>query len=252
MRSIVAAGACVLLVGCGQPQTTAPTEETSASQTVDTGAAPDTCADGGTKLSGTGLCQDEARALIVLDPEVRSPELADCQWAAEETMLPGDEALLYLAATCQGAATKLAFAGGAERAEIAYEGSALFGEAAAGRAVIYLYGTDPDPQGALKAAIAALPEGERETCEIRPAGREGWPSDALVIAPNEAVRAGLPQDQPVVACGPLGVDETKVRYWRVRQGFAWFFDLGDRDPDFDAGNMTVIAKGADGAWQIKP
>ena len=52
--------------------------------------------------------------------------------------------------------------------------------------------------------------------------------------------------------GPQGIDETKVSYWRVRQGFAWFFDLGDRDPDFSAGNMAVFTRNPDGAWRRKP
>jgi hypothetical protein len=39
-----------------------------------------------------------------------------------------------------------------------------------------------------------------------PAEREGWPRDALLIAPNAPARAS----GPVVACGPQGIDETKV------------------------------------------
>ena len=91
--------------------------------------------------------------------------------------------------------------------------------------VLALYGADPDPQGALKAAIAEAPA---------------------------AARAELPKDVKVKACGALGIDETKVSYWRVRQGFAWYFDLGAQDPDFDAGNVVIIARGADGAWKSKP
>lgn len=167
-------------------------------------------------------------------------------------MLPGDEALLYDAATCKGVETKLGYAGGAHRAEIAYESSAVYGQAAKGRVVVALYGTDPDPQGALKAAIAELPERDRGSCQIVPAGREGWPLDALLIAPSARDRAELFQGRPVVACGPLGIDETKMQYWRVRQGFAWFFDLGDRDPDIDAGNMSVFTRGTDRVWRAKP
>lgn len=118
--------------------------------------------------------------------------------------------------------------------------------------VLALYGADPDPQGALKAAIAEAPAAERPTCEIRPAGYEGWPADALLIAPTAAARAELPKDVKVKACGAMGIDETKVSYWRVRRGFAWYFDFGAQDPDFDAGNVVIIACGADGAWKPKP
>jgi hypothetical protein len=239
MRLVLLVGALALLVGCGPPAASPPPSAGG-------------CADGSGRLEGTGLCQSEAAALLTRDPNVRTPELEGCSWAVNETMLPGDEALLYNAATCNGVATKLAFAGGAHSAEIAYERSAVFGGAAIGRVVIRLFGTDPDPQGALKAALAEAPAGERATCEIRPAGYEGWPADALLIAPSAAARAKLPKDKPIAACGPVGIDESATRFWRVRQGFAWFFDLGAEDPDFDAGNMTVIAKDADGRWQVKP
>jgi hypothetical protein len=166
-------------------------------------------------------------------------------------MLPGEEALLYRAATCGGVETTLAYAGGARRAELSYQSSAVHGDAARGRVVVALYGTDPDPQGALNAAIAELSVRDRGSCQIVPAEREGWPADALLIAPSAMARARLFEGRPVVACGPLGIDETKVSYWRVRQGFAWFFDLGDRDPDFDAGNMAIFIRSPDGSWRPK-
>ena len=243
MRLIVVLGAMALLAGCGSknpPQTAEPKLSASA------------CEDGGARLSGTGLCHAEAAALLVSDPNVRTPELENCVWAIKEVMLPGDEALLYRAATCRGVETSLTYAGGAHRAEISYASSAVYGDAGKGRTMIQLYGVDPDPQGALKAAIAEAPKAKTGPCEIVPAEREGWPTDALLIAPSAAARAKAPQNTKLVACGPTGIDETKVSYWRVRQGFAWFFDLGDKDSDIDAGNMSVIAKGADGAWRLKP
>lgn len=215
-------------------------------------AASATCVDGAAKLAGTGLCQSDANALLGADPDVRTPELAGCTWSVKEIMLPGDEALLYRAASCQGVDTTLAYAAGARRAELSYETSAVYGEAGKGRVVVALYGIDPDPQGALKAAIAELPARDQGSCQITPIEREGWPRDALFIAPSAEAREKLFKGRPVVACGPLGIDETKQRYWRVRQGFAWFFDLGDKDPDIDAGNMAVFAKSANGSWGKKP
>lgn len=239
MRFLCVAISFALLAGCG------PTDRQTASDASD--AAPGACEDGGARLAGTGLCQSEASALLVSDPNIRTPELENCTWSVRELMLPGNEALLYRAASCGGVETTLSFAGGAHRAEISYQSSAVYGEAATGRVVVALYGTDPDPQGALRAAISELPERDRRTCQIVPAEREGWPTDALLIAPN----AGRVGGRPVAACGPLGTDETKVSYWRVRQGFAWFFDLGNRDPDFDAGNMAIFTRNADGAWRLK-
>lgn len=242
MRFLCAAISLTLLAGCG------PAAEQPASEASDASAA---CTDGSARLAGTGLCQSEASALLVSDPNVRTPELENCTWRVRELMLPGEEALLYRAAICGGVETTLAYAGGARRAELSYETSAIYGDAARGRVVVALYGTDPDPQGALNAAIAELSARDRGSCQIVPAEREGWPTDALLIAPSALARARLFEGRPVVACGPLGIDETKVSYWRVRQGFAWFFDLGDRDPDFDAGNMAIFTRNADGAWRLK-
>lgn len=241
MRVLCVAVSFALLAACGP--TTAPT--------APQGVAEGACADGGERLSGTGLCQSEAGALLVSDPDVRTPELLDCTWSVKELMLPGEEALLYRAASCGGVETTLTYAGGARRAEISYESSAVYGDAGKGRIVVALYGTDPDPQGALKAAIAELSYRDQGSCQIVAVEREGWPRDALLIAPSALAREKLFEGRPVVACGPLGIDETKVRYWRVRQGFAWFFDLGDRDPDFDAGNMAVFTRSGEGAWRPK-
>lgn len=241
MRSLCAAISLALIAGCSPAA-----ERTDASN-----GAPAACADASARLPGTGLCQSEASALLVSDPGVRTPELENCTWSVKEIMLPGEEALLYRAAACGGVDTTLAYAGGARRAELSYETSAVSGDSARGRVVVALYGTDPDPQGALTAAIEALSVQDRGSCQIVPAEREGWPTDALLIAPSELARARLFEGRPVVACGPLGIDETKVRYWRVRQGFAWFFDLGDRDPDIDAGNMNIFTRDDDGYWRIK-
>ncbi|BBF79472.1 hypothetical protein EM6_0038 [Asticcacaulis excentricus] len=167
--------------------------------------------------------------------------------------MPGDEVILYRAARCQDKDTVLSFAGGARRAELSYESSAVYGEAAQGRVVVALYGTEPDPQGALKMAINELPAKERGTCRIVPAEREGWPSDALLIAPeskNQPDTGGA--YVPLVACGPLGVNGKKYSYWRIRQGFAWFIDLGEKDPDLDTGNMVIVTKTEGGAWRPKP
>ena len=240
---IVAAGLLLCIAACGpQPEPAKDTPPASAATA---------CADGSARLPGTGLCQSEAAALVGRDPEIRTPELEGCTWTINETILPADEALLYRAAVCNGMTTKLGFAGGARSAEIVYEQSAKFGDAAKGRVVMRLFGVDPDPQGALKAAIAEAPPATSAGCEIRSEVREGWPKDALFLAPNGAARARLPKDKPVIACGPMGIDETKVSYWRVRQGFAWFVDLGRDDPDFDAGNVTVVTKDADGGWRPK-
>ncbi len=245
MKQYVALSALVLLAAC-KPAEKAPDAMSGVS------AQAGACADGSVRLEGTQLCQSEASALVPRDPNVRTPELENCQWRVNETMLPGNEALLYRAATCGGVETKLGFAGGARSADIAYEQSAVHGEKAAGRVVIKLFGVDPDPQGALKAALTELPAKSKAACEIRLAEHEGKATDVLVLAPKADVAAKLSPAEMDGLCGPMGESNQTVRYWRVKQGFAWFFDLGERDPDFDAGNMVVVAKSATGGWAVKP
>ena len=210
------------------------------------------CPDDGPRLPETGVCQGRALAYLDDPKGGREPSLPEgCTWTVNETMLPGDEALLYRAATCKGVTTKLGYSGGAHNASIFYEKSAVFGASAKDEAVLSLFGTDPDPQGALKQAISELPMSERAKCEIRPAGIDGWPSDALEIAPTKAARAKMPKDEPITACGKFGLNEDETRYWRIKQGFAWFFKLGQEEPDFDPASMTVIAKNAEGGWGAK-
>jgi hypothetical protein len=244
--AVVAVVSMLALLGAGCAQ-----EGRSGAEKTDA-AADAPCPDDGERLPVTGICRGRANAYLNEDREARTPELPDCTWTVNELALPGDEALLYRAAMCGGVTTTLAFAGGAQSAELVYERSALFGDAVIGRAAVWLFGAPPDnPQGALRGAIAEAPDGAAMQCEIRPAGLEGWPRDALLIAPSAAARARLPQDEPIAACGPYGVDEDSVRYWRVAQGFAWFFDLGQEQPDFDPTSLTVLVRSADGGWQIK-
>ncbi|HWA23104.1 MAG TPA: hypothetical protein VG735_11970 [Caulobacterales bacterium] len=242
LKSIVAVAALALCASCG------PKPAASAAPSIS--AAP--CPDDGPRLPETGVCQGRAWAYLDDFKGAREPSLpGGCTWSVNETMLPGDEALLYRAASCKGVTTKLAYAGGAHSASISYETSAVFGNSVKGQEVIRLFGTDPDPQGALKEQLAALPKAEREKCEIHPAGIDTWPSDALVIGPTKAARAKMPKDEPISACGPLGLDEDSQTFWRIKQGFAWFFQLGQEETDFDPATITVIAKNAEGGWGAK-
>src|SRR5262249_15963944 len=134
-----------------------------------------TCPDDGPRLKLTGICQGRAVAYLGDNKGAREPTLPDgCTWTVNETMLAGDDALLYRAATCKGATTQLAFSAGAKSAELRYDKSAVFTDDDKSHVLIRLFGTDPDPQGALKAAIAELPKAEQAKCEIQPAGVDTW------------------------------------------------------------------------------
>jgi hypothetical protein len=224
----------------------------SCTPTPTTTGQAEACPDNGARLPETGIC--EARAVAYLDTAegARTPALPEnCEWVVNETIMAG-EALLYRAARCNGVTTKLAASPGAHQAEVSVETSAVFGDSAKGHVVLHLFTANaPDPQFALKDSMSGLPAAERATCEIRQAAIEGWPADALVIAPNAAARARMHEEGPIAACGPFGVDEDSARYWRIKQGYAWFYDLGQEEPDFDPQSVTVLEKAADGSWQVK-
>jgi hypothetical protein len=243
MRNFIVVAAAALSLAACVP---------SGTDTADPETAESGCRDEGAPLAGTGLCQSVATAMLAMPPEGAQAETfpEGCEAVVNEVMLPGDEALLYRAARCNGTTTQLAFAGGAQSAEISIETLAFDPAAEPGQVVIRLFGTEPNPQGALTAAIAALPAAEQGQCEIRAAGIEGWPADALVIAPTAAARARMPQNEPIQACGPLGLDEDSTRYWRVAQGYAWFFDLGQESQGFDPASLTRVRRDADGAWTV--
>ncbi len=249
MKKLILISALALLAACKPPA--AVKEELPV-------AAPDVapviakvCADGGAPLTGTGLCQSEAAELLVRDPNVRTPELPDCTWVINEAMMP-DEALLYYAASCGEKTAGLGFAGGAHRAEFSYTQSATMGDEANGKPLFWLYGTDPDPQGALKAAMTELPAADQAKCEINTEVLEGWPAGTLRITLKDSARAGTPANGIFTACGPFGVSETSNKYWQVRQGYAWFFDLPLAEQDIDFGNMAIVTRGEDGTWSVKP
>jgi hypothetical protein len=245
MKYLLMAGALAVVTACGKPADVKPEASAKAEEAVPA------CADGGAPLAGTGLCQSQAAELLVRDPNVRTPELEGCTWAVNEAIMP-DGALLYYAATCGEKSAALGFAGGAERAEFAYTQSAFLTDEAVDQPVFWLYGTDPDPQGALNAAIAELPADEQAKCEIREDSTENGPAGILRITLKDSARAGTPANGIFTACGPFGVSDQSNKYWQVRQGYAWFFDLPNAEHDIDFGNMAIVEKGADGNWVVKP
>jgi len=220
-----------------------PAVETAAAETS-------SCPDDGLRFPITGLCV--GRSVNYLEPagDWQPPE--GCTWAMNEAWIgDGTEALLYRAAVCEGVTTTLQVSGGAHSASVEYAMSALGGDALRGEEVIRLFVSPPEnPQWHIEDILADVNENGDIECEIRPAGVDGWPEDALVIAPTAEERAAMPQDEPVAACGAWGLDEDATQYWEVRQGYEWFFRLGQDLPDFDPFTVTHIVKDADGNWSV--
>lgn len=259
--ALIAAALGLGAVGCAPPQS------------KDTAAAAATCPDDGPRLAHTGLCQ--GRAVNYFDPARLTTTGTDlpegCTWVVNETPTPDpEEAILYNALRCNDKTTKLEFSAGARSASLGWGESGLFdtvpkmGEEGAELVRIFTLEGQADPKAMILemakglAAERQVSPAEIAACAVRPAG-EGFPADAVVVDVSDAFMKankigpydGLtdgPEAGAYGVCGDYGFTTDSQRYWMIRDGYAWFVDLGQDTPDFDAGSLTVFRKGADGAW----
>lgn len=207
------------------------------------------CADDGPRLALTGLCEGRAVNYLNMDASA-SPEATDgCEWKVMETEMP-DGVLLYRGLKCDAGETKLEYAGGAARAELKLVNSAYLGKIDEPPTYVYVYTIDGDArQGVTARARSAIENpAEAAACSARVAGLEGWPSDALVVDVSAQEAAKAPADEPRAACGPLGLNEDEMSFWRVVQGYGWFFQLGQDAVEIDPGSFTLMTKRPDGSW----
>jgi hypothetical protein len=118
--------------------------------------------------------------------------------------------------------------------------------------VVRIFTADAEnPRQAMQNLIAALPAAERTRCEVQAAnidGIDGWPSDALVIGYNAQAARSLPANQPNAVCGEYGRDDDSAKYWLVRDGYAFFFNLGQDGIDFEPNSLTVFRRSPEGVW----
>jgi hypothetical protein len=217
------------------------------------GAEP--CADDGARFPGAGICVGRASnyfdpAILDVAPPPIPATAKGCEWAFNETVMgDGSEAILYRALTCNGVATKLDYAGGAHSATLSYAASALSGDAAKAREVVQVFVSDPaDPQAVIKYTLNELPKAEQAKCEVHPANIEGWPKDALVVGYNAAAATKLSDREPNAVCGKYGQNEDEMSFWLIRQGYAYFFLLGQDARDIDPGSFNLIKKNEGGGW----
>lgn len=210
-------------------------------------AAAGSCPDDGPRLSGTGLCA--GRATNYLSVGSASFEAPDgCQWQVGEAEMPGGDYLFYHGLKCGERETRLGFAAGAHRAVIELTSSALDASLDEPVELVSVYSMDGGPNAAVLMRAGKGETAAIRGCEVRSARVDGWPSDALVLDnPAEAASANV-EDGPRTACGSMGLDEDSAAYWRVFQGYAWFFSLGQDGLEFDPSSLSILRKGDDGNW----
>lgn len=225
----------------------------------DSGAANNTtavevapCQDAGARLPGTGLCASYADKVMLQDSVAREKAPEGCTWTINEIGLSGSDYLLYRALQCGENRTQLEYAPGTTFAELRLTKSAYGPMAEEAYIPVKLRASKGTPADAVTAIVRSTitDPAEARTCTARRAGIESWPSDALVVDLPESETAQMPTDEIRSACGPYGLDQGSQRYWRVVQGYAWFFDLGQDQPEIDPGSLTVMRKASNGEYQV--
>lgn len=241
--------AAMMLMACGNNGNESGAPSGQGEAVADSRAS---CPDDGARLPITGICAGRAVAYLnVADGDApQAPE--GCRWAVQETRF-GEDVLLYRAAQCDGRNTRLAYVAGAQLAELIYD-SAAYGDpdnVMKGQVVVRVTSADAtDKTAALLRVVrdAIDNPGEKAGCSVRNARIDGWPRDALVVDVSAAEADKAPKDEPRSACGPYGLNEDEASYWRVFQGYSWFFQLGQDALQIDPGSFTLMRKGPDGQW----
>lgn len=216
-------------------------------------SGPFRCPDDGPTLPMTGLCEGRATNYLNIFGG-SSPQLPDnCHWSVNETAIV-DNVLLYLAATCDGKKARLGYAGGAHFAELNLAWSAVANEALEDTVLIRIGSAEPGRphKNILFYARDAMDDpAAAEQCFVRPAGVAGWPADALVIDVSPEMVAKSPRDEPRTACGMFGLDEDNSSYWRVFQGYSWWFQFSqDAHQDIDPRSLTLVKPDGSGGWMM--
>lgn len=213
-------------------------------------AAEASCADDGERLALTGLCKGRAVNYLndQADTSIEAPD--GCEWQVLEAQLPAEEVLLFHGLVCGEKKVELQVAVGAERAELQITQTAfLEGDYSDPFTIGYMYTAEGDPAQAvtMRARSVIKDPAEAAKCKARPAKVDGWPGDAMVVD-TDPNGSSTEDGSPVAVCGDLGYFDEGNRFWRVSQGYAWFFDFGQDSVEIDPGSFTIMAKDAEGNW----
>ncbi|MEL7691115.1 hypothetical protein [Citromicrobium bathyomarinum] len=214
------------------------------------------CRNEGPRLPLSGLCTDSAYAYLNM---VEGPEPAlatdSCEWTINEAWLAG-MMVLYRAAKCGDRTSRLYGSAGAHMAtldliESAYRDDGdLFGklgEEVRYADVIMRFKKTP----AQDVQYNALYGRQREVPKSCKARKMDDVADGYIVDVSKAERARQPKDEPPAQlCGDYGFGDD-ADLWRVFQGFAWYFYLGqDAYQDIDYRSLTLLEPDGKGGWSL--
>lgn len=258
-RSIAVLSLAALLTAC-QPATV---DKADASKAGMNGAAA--CPDQGKRMPLTGVCASAETRYFPADGPPPAAPLETCVWTPVEVTTPDpNEVFLANVSKCSGVASELEFSGGARSASIMVMRSAVF-PAPAGQqfepievARVFRVTEGQDPKAYIRdLARQSIPDKlAAARCDVREASADdtGMPKGALFVdeaASPQSKKAPSDGPESYTACGDWGVKDG-VYYWLVRGPYAIYIALGQDLPDIDPATLTLLRKGADGAWAPAP
>jgi hypothetical protein len=244
--------------GCDRPPITMQCEAKAgtaagtpaAAPSVATPAGNSACPRGETPLRVTGLCPSAAQEGFLSKPKTPAYREKGCRWVVNETAMPGNEALLYLAQRCGNETASLALSGNA-KAPMLIARTKTFGED------VKMSGYPVDPNDSKRTinqiARAAIQEPNKARLCAATEQKDG---QRIVVAmpPGEA-RKFIPDGPTGGLCGAFGQNDD-ASHWRVFGGMAWYFQLGqDMWQSIDTDNVAVLRRypsgGGMNGWRLK-
>ncbi|MET0545391.1 MAG: hypothetical protein ABWZ40_03690 [Caulobacterales bacterium] len=248
---VAAVGACA--ESSNEPVTTPDTSLDSTASLVAVNAL--LCAGSQGVLPVSQACDTGQPSLFAdVNPDARLA-FAKCVWKTFEAQLTPTEALRFRLQDCSAAPEMPLI-------DVASKGRALSVRLGTDRSArepfLRTYELDGvDGAAFLEKRRAALTPEERDRCIIRPyqttdfTGRKGW-DNLYEIAPNPEYLAEIEaRGEPAAACGAEGWSNDGVRFWELRDGEAWFWDIGQEAPLYDPRSFTTLHRHGEGAWGLE-
>lgn len=213
------------------------------------------CRDDAPRLPLSGLCRSSAAAMVEI-VEAPEPALADpsCTWTINDGWFAG-MIVLYSAADCGGRMARLAGSAGAHMVQLELIESAFnedggpTGKLAEPMVYADVYERfKATPQADVQAR--ALFGRQREVPASCAARKMDDVADGYIVDVSPAERAREPSDEPPAhLCGDYGYGDD-ADLWRVFQGMAWFFHLGQDAQEIDYRTLTLLEPDGEGGWSV--
>ncbi len=210
------------------------------------------CQKGDRQLPISGLCTSQVKHLVPPPSKhfVDGLKLFGCKPVINDGNFVG-QIMLYQAAQCKGQPAQFEGGAGAHSAAIDVWGGGFYPdtlEDSVNVATVLAAPANNPTENLLRWVADGMDDhytkAEIKRCKLRKAPIEG--ADAWVV--DEYSLSNLPTlDEPRSACGGYGYTQESRAFWRITQGLAMYFDLGqDEATNIDPLSITFFSKTANG------